>query len=84
MVLALLIAVVSILFLVRTQDALRDYRKEVQQILRDHFTKAARAYGDESDSYTSWAYDVWIPIAMGIVSVIGAVVVIFLAWYLSL
>ena len=79
-VLVVLIALASILFLVRTQSALIGYRNRLVDVRR-HFTKTGReAYGHEGASYRSPAYDVWIPISMGIISLIGMVVVIFLAW----
>ena len=81
-VLAVLIALVSILFLIRTQNALTGYRKRLVDV-RKHLTETGQAaYGDKGIGYRSFAYDGWIPLSMGIVSLIGAAMVIFLAWEL--
>ncbi|MDP6515519.1 MAG: hypothetical protein QF926_02695 [Alphaproteobacteria bacterium] len=78
-ILAALIAAASVMFLSRTQNTLIKCRMRLKAIRREQFTDAGRqAYGDESAT----SHDVWITTAMKAVSIIVALIVMFIAWQL--
>ncbi len=78
-ILAALIATASVIFLTRTQNTLIKCRVRLKSIRKEQFTDAGRqAYGDEG----STGHDAWITTAMKAVSIVAAIIVMFIAWQL--